>query len=62
MIQGHVSEALEPIVEIALVQAGVATALQAVVDTAFGDHVCLSDQHIERIDLTFKYVDQERMT
>lgn len=58
MIEGYVSQVLEPVIEIGLSRAGTLTNIPAVVDTGFSGHVCLSEQYLEQIDLTFRYVER----
>lgn len=58
MIEGHVSSSLEPIIEIGLSLGDRTTAAEAIVDTGFGGWVCLSERHLEQIDLTFKFVER----
>jgi predicted aspartyl protease len=50
MIEGYVSEALEPIVEIGLIEGNVVTTIPAIVDTGFSGYLCLSDRYAGQIE------------
>jgi clan AA aspartic protease len=58
MIEGQVNTVLEPMIEIGLCGNSRETVIAAMVDTGFGGHVCLSDQHLDHVDLTFKFVER----
>jgi clan AA aspartic protease len=57
MVEGYVNELLEPIVEIGLVQEDRVTTIPAVVDTGFSGYLCLSEQHIAHLDMTFEFAE-----
>ena len=58
MIEGHVNEALEPVVEIGLKRGDTITAVLAVVDTGFSGYLCLAEQYIDQLDIAFKFVER----
>ncbi len=58
MIQGYVTEALDPVIEIELKRGGVAESIPAVVDTGFSGHLCLSKRHEDRIELVFHHIER----
>lgn len=57
MIEGYVNEALEPVLEIGLKQGDSVTTIPAIVDTGFSGGVCLSEEHVEHIEMTFEYAE-----
>lgn len=57
MIEGYLSESLEPIVQIGLKRGEPVTTIPAVVDTGFSGGVCLSEKHIDSIAMTFEYAE-----
>ena len=57
MIEGYVNEALEPIVEIGLRNGDLVTTASALVDTGFSGVLCLSEEHVDHIALTFEYAE-----
>lgn len=57
MVEGYVNDLLEPVVEIGLVQGGVITAISAIVDTGFSGYLCLSERHIDHVDMTFEFAE-----
>lgn len=58
MIEGDVNEFLEPLVEIGLKRGDTVTSIPAVVDTGFSGYLCLAEQHIDQIEMTFKFVER----
>ena len=58
MIEGHVNEALEPVVEIGLKGSDAVTAIPAIIDTGFSGCLCLSEQYIGHLVMTFKFVER----
>jgi len=58
MIEGQVNPSLEPIIEIGLCRGDHVARISAIVDTGFGGHLCLSQEHLEDVDLTFKFVER----
>ena len=55
MIEGHVKEeSLEPVVEIGLKGGGIVTMISAVVDTGFSGYLCLPEQCVDQLDMTFE--------
>ncbi|MEK6407695.1 MAG: hypothetical protein AABN34_12085 [Acidobacteriota bacterium] len=57
MIEGYVNEALEPVVEIGLKRGDPVTTIPAVVDTGFSGGICLSEDYVEHIEMTFEYAE-----
>jgi clan AA aspartic protease len=57
LIEGYVNEALEPLIEIGLAQGEVVTMVSAVIDTGFSGSLCLAEQHIDHLDMTFVYAE-----
>jgi clan AA aspartic protease len=57
MIEGCVNDALEPVVEIGLKQGEAVTTILATLDTGFGGALCLAEQHVDRLDMTFVYAE-----
>lgn len=58
MIEGHVKEgSLEPIVEIGLKGGGMVTMMPAVVDTGFSGCLCLAEQCVDQLDMTFEFAE-----
>jgi clan AA aspartic protease len=53
-----VNEDLEPVVEIGLKAGDAVTVIPAVVDTGFSGYLCLSEQYIDRLEMTFKFVER----
>jgi len=58
MIQGHVNEALEPIVEIDLKREEVMVIIPAIVDTGFSGYLCLSERHADKMTMAFHHVER----
>lgn len=57
MIEGYVTDALEAVVEIGLMRGDSATTIPAVVDTGFSGGVCLSEEYVEHVEMTFEYAE-----
>jgi len=57
MIQGHVNEALEPIVEIGLRRGEVIVTIPTIVDTGFSGYLCLSERHVDEMTMAFHHVE-----
>ena len=58
MINGPVNELLEPVVEIGLKRGETITNIPTIVDTGFSGYLCLAEQYIDQIDMTFKFVER----
>jgi len=58
MIEGHVNEFLEPVVEIGLKQGDAVTTIPAILDTGFSGSLCLAEQHVDRLEMTFQFVER----
>ena len=58
MIEGHVSQDLDLIVEIGLIRKNQVTRIPALVDTGFSGHLCLAQRHVDLLDLTFHHVER----
>jgi len=57
MIEGYVNEVLEPVVEIGLKRGDVVTRISAVVDTGFSGCLCLAEQWIDQLEMTFEFAE-----
>jgi clan AA aspartic protease len=57
MIEGYVNEALEPVVEIGLKRGDAVTTISAIVDTGFSGSLCLAEQHLNQLEMTFEYAE-----
>lgn len=57
MVEGYVNDLLEPVVEIGLVQEDDVTTIPAIVDTGFSGYLCLSERHIDCVDVTFEFAE-----
>ena len=58
MIEGRVTdESLEPMVEIGLKQGDTLTMIQAVVDTGFSGYLCVAEQCVDQLDMTFEFAE-----
>ncbi len=58
MIQGFVTETLDPVIDIGLRRGEVTESISAIVDTGFSGHLCLSKQHEGKIELVFHHVER----
>jgi clan AA aspartic protease len=58
MIEGRVNELLEPVVEIGLKRGDTVTNIPVIVDTGFSGDLCLAEQYIDQIEMTFKFVER----
>ena len=58
MIEGCVNDALEPVMEIGLKQGEAVTTILATLDTGFSGALCLAEQHVDRLDMTFVYAER----
>jgi len=58
MIQGYVTEALEPVIEIGLQRGEATESIPTIVDTGFSGHLCLSNQHEDKIEMVFHHVER----
>lgn len=61
MIEGKVTEALDPIVEIGLKREESTSTIEAIVDTGFTGYLCLSERWVDKLDMTFKFVERYEM-
>ena len=57
MIEGFVNDGLEPMVELELITEGNTEKIFAVVDTGFNGHLCLAENQIDKMDLTYAGTD-----
>jgi clan AA aspartic protease len=53
MIEGFVNDGLEPVVELELVTKGETEKVFAIVDTGFNGYLCLAENQIDKMDLTY---------
>ena len=58
MIQGYVTEALDPIIEIGLKRGEATEFIPAVIDTGFSGHLCLSKRYEDKIEMVFHHVER----
>lgn len=58
MIQGYVTEALDPVIEIGLQRGEATESIPTIVDTGFSGHLCLSNQHEDKIEMVFHHVER----
>ncbi len=58
MIAGYVNEALEPVIEIGLRGADGLTKIIAVVDTGFSGELYLAEHLVDRLDMSFVFVER----
>ena len=58
MIQGYVTEALDPVIEIGLQRGEATESIPTIVDTGFSGHLCLSNQHKDKIEMVFHHVER----
>ncbi|MCR4432266.1 MAG: hypothetical protein NUV45_14790 [Tepidanaerobacteraceae bacterium] len=61
MIEGKVTEALDPIVEIGLKAGEIISTIEAIVDTGFSGYLCLSERWVDKLDMTFSFVERYEM-
>ena len=57
MNEGFVNDGLEPMVELELITEGETEKIFAVVDTGFNGHLCLAEDQIDKMDLTYAGTD-----
>jgi clan AA aspartic protease len=53
MIEGFVNDGLEPVIEVELINEGMTEKIFAVVDTGFNGYLCLAENQIDKMDLTY---------
>ena len=58
MIQGYVTEALDPIIEIGLKRGEATEFIPAVIDTGFSGQLCLSKRYEDKIKMVFHHVER----
>ncbi len=58
MIQGYVTETLDPVIEIGLQRGEATESIPTIVDTGFSGHLCLSNQHEDKIEMVFHHVER----
>lgn len=58
MIQGYVNEALDPVIEIGLQRGEATESIPTIVDMGFSGHLCLSNQHEDKIEMVFHHVER----
>lgn len=57
MIRGYVNEALEPVIELGIRHGTRTTLVEAVVDTGFSGSLCLSEQHLDDLEMIYAYAE-----
>lgn len=53
MIEGFVNDSLEPVIEVELITEGMTEKIFAVIDTGFNGYLCLAENQIDKMDLTY---------
>jgi len=53
MIEGFVNDGLEPVIEVELITEGKTEKIFAVVDIGFNGYLCLAENQIDKMDLTY---------
>jgi len=61
MIKGEVTEALDPVIEIGLKDGETVSMIEAIVDTGFSGYLCLSEQWVDKLDMSFRFVESYEM-
>jgi len=61
MIKGEVTEALDPVIEIGLKDGETVSMIEAIVDTGFSGYLCLSEQWVDKLDMSFRFVESYGM-
>jgi len=61
MIKGEVTEALDPVIEIGLKDGETVSMIEAIVDTGFSGYLCLSEQWVDKLDMSFGFVESYEM-
>lgn len=58
MIQGYVTEALDPIIEIGLKRGEAMEFIPTIIDTGFSGYLCLSKRYEDKIEMVFHHVER----
>ena len=57
MIDGHVTESLDPVIEIGIFDGKAVETISVVVDTGFNGGLCLSMRHFASVELSYLYAE-----